>query len=321
MNTRHQSNQPSQVVSVSPHSLCRSEIMLLVERYRNLYFETIYILEIAGVSPFDTHMMVNPYTKERDNENFSNVWRHCVAVANFAEQLAQKCREWWLINESEKVEIIKAALLHDGDKRLELMRKKARSEWLDVDPYGEAGYATIEKIFSDASVDPKTLKTIKTMWWLTGHNSLKQFIILGTDGNLTLNLERSLADMIIHIADDSTYSSPWSEEEVTSYVPFLERARRSEFEKKYAFLWKEWLEFWTDGITHIKQDENIENTNTRKSYYDLQALVYTMICAHLQKAIDPNSTKKPEEFIVWVIIKNTVANQSDSTRLGVQEVL
>lgn len=41
---------------------------------------------------------------------------------------------------------------------------------------------------------------------MTGHNSLKKFIII-KDGKLQLHPERTISEMIVHIADDMTHSS------------------------------------------------------------------------------------------------------------------
>ena len=71
--------------------------------------------------------MTNPYTKVIDTEDFSNVGRHCVSVGFAASKIADAMIEKGLITQNTKEEIIKTALLHDGDKRLEVMRKKAKN--------------------------------------------------------------------------------------------------------------------------------------------------------------------------------------------------
>ncbi len=99
--------------------------------------------------------MVNPYTEVIDKEDFSNIGRHCMTVASTAEKIALHLLSKCSIDQNQVDEIIKAAILHDGDKRLEVMRKKAKtagitdSDGNPIDIYSEAGYATIGTIFSD----------------------------------------------------------------------------------------------------------------------------------------------------------------------------
>jgi len=87
----------------------------------------MHILSICGVSPFGASEMINPYLQEMDREDFSNVGRHCVGVAYAAEKIADILLQHGLIIDKERDTIIIGALLHDGDKRLEVMRKKAKN--------------------------------------------------------------------------------------------------------------------------------------------------------------------------------------------------
>jgi hypothetical protein len=63
-------------------------IMSLATEFQEKYPETMKILDITGVSPFGSRKMINPYTNESDLEDFSNVGRHCVAVAYAASKIA-----------------------------------------------------------------------------------------------------------------------------------------------------------------------------------------------------------------------------------------
>lgn len=231
--------------------LSQEQVLSLARDLEQRFPQEFQILELAGVSPFGSRPMNNPYLNTMDTEDFSNVGRHCVSVAYVANAIASALLAQWFISDSDRNEIIKASLLHDGDKRLEVMRKKAKNAWVAIDPYGEAWYKTIETIFSD--VDRSTLGFIKNMWGMTGHNSLKKFLAIDEAGKIFLNLGRTLAEMIVHIADDMTHSSLWKATETTQFVSIEDRARLGRFSARYPFLWNEGFSLRSDGtIVDIK---------------------------------------------------------------------
>lgn len=59
---------------------------------------------------------------------------------------------------------------------------------------------------------------------MTAHNSVKKFITM-QDGEVVLNRERTLAEMIVHIADDMTHSPNPDIDNATIVTNFEERAR------------------------------------------------------------------------------------------------
>jgi hypothetical protein len=69
-------------------SISLNSLMQLASEFQEKYPETMNILDVTGVSPFGSREMTNPYTKEIDTEDFSNVGRHCIAVAYAAEKIA-----------------------------------------------------------------------------------------------------------------------------------------------------------------------------------------------------------------------------------------
>ena len=290
--------------SVSPESqkasLTYAQLMDLARDLQEKYPEAMNILDITGVSPFGSKEMTNPYTMALDTEDFSNVGRHCVAVAFAAGKIADMLG----VTGDQKDQIVQAALLHDGDKRLEVMRKKAKNAGVSIDVYGEEWYRTIESVFSDAWVDPTTLETIKSLGWMTGHNSLKKFVTV-QDGSVMVNPERSVTEMIVHIADDMTHSSPGESGEVTTYVDFEIRAALSKFSEKYGFLWKEWFAVsqssWIEPVWNIESYVSHGGWERLENFYDWQKIVFELVCRDLQKQIDPSNQENPVQFIVGLV--------------------
>lgn len=287
-------------------------LMNLATEMQEKYPEAMNILDITGVSPFGSREMMNPYTGEADLEDFSNVGRHCVAVAYAAQKMADAL---W-VSEEQKDEIIKSAILHDGDKRIEVMRKKAKKAWVEIDVYWEEWYKTIETIFSDKGLDSGVFSTIQSMGGMTGHNSLKKFLIM-KDGKIQLNPERTLTEMIVHIADDMTYSSSGEDGETTQYVSFEKRAELSKFAEKYGFLWQEGFGVSEEnGIQEIK-DVAQNWGDAVKHFYDWQNVVFDMICDHIQKQIDPMNFENSVEFVVWMVnYKIEDAKEGVSKKVG-----
>ena len=298
--------------------LSQDQIMKLAELYREKYPEEMHILDITGVSPFWTKEMTNPYTKVIDTEDFSNVGRHCVSVGFAASKIADAMIEKGLITQNTKEEIIKTALLHDGDKRLEVMRKKAKNAWVrdtdgnSIDVYGEAWYKTIESVFSEKWLDPQILGTIKTMGGMTAHNSTKNFLVID-NWQLVINPERTLAEMIVHIADDMTHSSTGVHTETTTYVSFEDRARLWDFEKRYSFLWQEGFSVSSRGITPIKNIDTyiLDNEDEVHHFYDWMKITFEMICQNLQQKLSPESNEISVVFMVWLVNTSVHSLQKD----------
>jgi hypothetical protein len=289
-------SEVSQGLEYSKSSVSLVQLMSLVTEFQEKFPEAMNILDITGVSPFGSKEMINPYTKESDLEDFSNVGRHCVAVAYAASKIADALG----VSDEERRKIISSAILHDGDKRIEVMRKKAKKAWVEVDVYGEEWYKTIETIFSDEGLDPQIFATIQSMGGVTGHNSLKKFLII-KDGKLQLNPERTLTEMIVHIADDMTYSASGEDGEVTQYVSFEKRAELSNFAEKYGFLWQEGFGVSEEnGVQEVK-DVTQNRGDTVRHFYDWQKVVFQMICDHIQEQVDPMNPQNSVEFIVWMV--------------------
>ena len=289
-------SEVSQGLEYSKSSVSLVQLMSLATEFQEKFPEAMNILDITWVSPFGSKEMINPYTKESDLEDFSNVGRHCVAVAYAASKIADALG----VSDEERRKIISSAILHDGDKRIEVMRKKAKKAWVEVDVYWEEWYKTIETIFSDEGLDPQVFSTIQSMGGVTGHNSLKKFLII-KDGKLQLNPERTLTEMIVHIADDMTYSASGEDGEVTQYVSFEKRAELSKFAEKYGFLWQEGFGVSEEnGIQEIK-DVAQNRGDTVRHFYDWQKVVFQMICDHIQEQVDPMNPQNSVEFIVWMV--------------------
>ena len=74
-----------------------------------------------------------------------------------------------------------------------------------------------------------------------GHNSLKDFVAID-NGVVTLNADRSLAEMIVHIASDMVGAKNPKNDDYTPEIQissFTERAKYANFPKQYPFLFRE----------------------------------------------------------------------------------
>ena len=284
-----------------------------LERYAVRYPGAFQILRVGGVDPKHTSVIKNPYLPGApdDHEDFSNVGRHCVAIANFAEKLALK-----LDLDSSIVDITtQRALVHDANKRYEVMRKKAaRQGALSADAvYTHEAYEAIRELLSDSGIPRELLDYLACAGKETGHTSLKDFLVLLPGRTAVgLNEDRTLAEKIVHIADDMTYSRlPHRGEDVkweqTSYVPCDERMRLSDFPRRYPNLYIGGLGFDpNDGSLQETTDIGINGEYVSSLFYfDMyaywQAMTARMICRELQKTIDPANRQDPELFICDIV--------------------
>ena len=270
------------------------------ERSYPLAFE---ILKVGGVHPDKVVEMENPYTGEQDNEDFRNIGEHCVSVAIVAEKITNKLKEIGVINDNECKKIVERALIHDANKRFEVMRKKNRGARHSEGVYDEEAYKTMQNLLKKQGISKDLLDYIEKAGKETGHNSLVDFISLDKDNKVVLNSERSLEEMVVHLADDMTASPLPGSNGDTKFVTTGERMSSGNFKERYPFLYKEGLGFNQNGeVVSVKDIEDAEQNFTNvKTYAEYQEIVAKLISSYLKKIIDSENQDDSEQFIKKII--------------------
>jgi len=265
-------------------------------------FETAYpmemsVLRLGGVYPRETtEKTVNPYTDELVTEYFGNIGEHCIAVALCSDILTDILGK----DNPVKGQIVSRALVHDAGKRFEIMRKEAVKAGKIDDAYSPKSYETIRPILEKAGVASDVIDYMARAGQETGHNSLASFISI-RDGHPAL-ITNSLPDMIVHLADDMTFTPIVLAEESaqTAFVTIEERMRLFDFPNRYPSLYREGFGFDGEGKTVIVKDINqapAELTHV-KTYADWQVWVATEICRDLVSRISPQpQVESPSEYI------------------------
>lgn len=278
------------------------DLITLWEKYELSHPESMNLLKICWVSPFSSKMMINPYNWKNDNEDYSNIWRHCIAVAYASEKIVKYLSQNWLIQENDITNIVHNSIVHDWNKRFEIMRKKAQKEWVQLDVYWVEWYNSMSKILQNNWIVQSDLQNIEKMWNMTWHNSLIDFISI-VNWKLILNPNRTLNDFIIHLSDDMTSSTFIDNEERTYYLSFEKRAELSHFNEKYPFLWKEWFwinEKWIVLYSDINEKEAIE-WEIKYSYFEWQKIIFDMISKYLKDLVQPNTIENNIDFILKIV--------------------
>lgn len=277
-----------------------SEAKLEFEKQFPQAFE---VMKVGGVHPDKTESIPNPYKdNEPDNEDFRNVGEHCVSVSICASKIADKLLEVGAIDEEACRNITERSLIHDTNKRFEVFRKKARGNEKTEGVYDKPAYETMQELLQDRGVSSDLIEYIKTAGQETGHNSMSDFIVL-ENGNVILNSDRTLAEMIVHLADDMTFSPLPGTKGDTKFVTTKERMDGSKFLERYPFLYKEGLGFDSDGKVIEVKDCTNESPDLQHvyTYAQYQEMVAKLICDYLQKQIEPEAVDDSEQFIKNIV--------------------
>ncbi len=272
------------------------------------YSEQYKFLDKTGLNgePF-----MNPFTWDTDTESFQNVREQGSMVVFVATSIADKLKEKWVVSEAQYDEIINGAIAHNSLKRFEVFMK---GTFPSLIPYSKEWIAELRTVIADKEgiLTPEEFENAvrmrNTMW----HGSLADFVTI-KDGIVTINPERGISEMIVHIASDMVWAQnkkikdqKWESHSSDIQVSsFLDRAVYADFELAYKFLFTEWL-----AVSEIQWVSIIKDTSSYKptwgyerleNYYEWQKIVFELICRDLQKKISPIYAGDPVEFIVRAV--------------------
>lgn len=271
--------------------------------FKKNYPVAFSVLEIGGVHPDKQSPVPNPYLDNAlDDENFSNVGRHCVAVGIAAHRIAGKLLESGIIDQATHDSAISRALLHDANKCFEVFRRKAQKAGKSVDVYGVSSYDKLHEVLKSQGQGGPLLDYMASAGKETGHNSLPDFVTVDESGNPKLRADKTMEELIVHLADDMTSSPMPDEKRDTEFVTISERMELSDFEHRYPFLYTEGFGFDENGnAVRVKDSEAGQKLKCFKTYAEWQKLTARMICAFLK---DKNGEKRdvdPENYIKSII--------------------
>lgn len=252
----------------------------LLERFEIKFPREMQILHIGGVYPHEQPTGQDPYTKEPQTEYMGNIGEHCMAVALCADALVQA---YLGADHAEREDIVRRALVHDATKGFEVMRKKAVKSGLIADAYSPRAYDAIRSILEKQGESGETVDYMQRAGRETGHNSLPDFIEL--EGDQPRLIADNLPDMIIHLADDMTFTplATADESTQTSFVTITERMELSDFPQRYPFLYQEGFGFDGSGKAVLVKDVHTVDPSLRcvRSYADWQRWVAEEMCKYL----------------------------------------
>ncbi len=279
------------------------EIFIISKNLEQKYPQAFDVLNKCWVSPYVwISELYNPYLDEFQADDFSNIWRHCVLSWFIAEKITNLLLDKKIIDINLKDKIVIWAILHDTNKRYEIMRRKA--SWNIAN----------HKIFSNNSYD-ETLYFIKNTWvWdkfielisdvskITSHKIVEKFLKY-QNWEVIFNNEFSLFEYIINLADNmsANYFENWIE--INHIVDYENRVNSSDFKNRNWFIWKEWVVFfenWYETLIDISQ-------NTKDwiviSYYEWQKIFIEQIVNQILEFIDIDTVLWEYEDNVKYLLK------------------
>ena len=272
------------------------------------------ILKLGGVYPREQNEgTVNPYTGELDTEYFGNIGEHSLAVALCAEIITDN-----VLGEThpQKRNIVARALIHDSTKRFEIMRRKAVKAGAIDDAYSYKAYDTIKPLLEERGMAPDIIAYMAIAGSETGHNSFVDFVAM-RDGAPTLKTEGNLAEMIVHHADDMTYTPIVKAGEAadTYFLTAPERMEASNFPERYPFLYKEGFGFDEAGspvfIKDISQDH--AGVSHVKTYADWQVWIAAKIADHLVNLMSPKNPVEDAQLYIKQLVNSALQQESQDT--------
>lgn len=287
-------------------ALKKMDLENLLEEYTRRFPDEIALLRIGGVHPTEPERILNPYLTEFegknvwDEEDFTNVGEHCLAVAFATEKIANMIA----LPAEKRDEVIKRALVHDATKRYELMRKKAKKAGAETDVYSQAAYEAISEIMLQNGIESEVADYLKFAGKETGHNSLPDFLALDKKGDILLAPGVTLEKMIVHLADDMCHTPFPNPKNETYFVDILARMLLSDFPNRYPFLYIEGFGFNDLGEIEFVQDLSAGHKLSYLMHYaQWQIQVAQIISGALCSLATEENKCDPEQF--WVEVLNS----------------
>lgn len=272
-----------------------------IEKFTAQYPTAMEILKLGGVHPDQSQnpSLTNPYTNTPHTGDYSNIGRHCIAVAACFEAIAKPLVDNQAISQAEFENGIQRALIHDATKRFETMRR----DYLKTNSgnsYSSQAYEEVIKKIGPTISSPELLEYLTHAGVETGHNSLPNFLV-NNDSRLLL-IEGSLVQKVIHLSDDMTASSipfPGSPEKTYFVTPELKMLITG-YVYKYPWMWTQGFGFSSDKVQVV--DNLVSHQNELEhcySYAKYQPLVSNAIAAEIVTLTNsPIFTGNPEDIIM-----------------------
>lgn len=250
--------------------------------------QAMEVLDLAGVHPTRHRDIFDPYKKVIDTSKWQNVGEHCLAVANAGIQIAEELARIGILSDTAVERIGERCLVHDATKRYEVLRRKAEKAGLfQGDAYAASEYEALGQVLKDQGVDSDLADYLTHSGKETGHTSFRSFMKIHSNRKFGL-ADLPLADKIIHLADDITYTElVEGRSPVTMYLTPAERMVAAEFNKRIPWMFEKGLALAPDQtITDVENVSNLpEGFTAIGTYAYLQPRISGAICHQLRNLI------------------------------------
>ncbi len=159
------------------------------------------LMKAGGVDISQTKVtFYNPFTKEIDPADFSNVGEHLLAVGILAKALGTLALRAGILTEPEQLLLERAAYMHDLGKRGDLMIQKLREKSLCIGIDDETLLTAIFRSNISSTLQEHLIPIIADSGRWTGHSSVRDLLTVTREGTLTL-ISNNWHGKLLHLAD------------------------------------------------------------------------------------------------------------------------
>ena len=282
-------------------------------RLEGMYQEHYTFLDKTWVNG---ELFENPFTWENHAESVQNIREQWSMVVLVAEKLANALAGRGLISEAQRDAVMQWAILHNSLKRFEIFMRAAYPQFT---PYSPEWVAALKS----KVVDEKNILTSDefdacvALRNTMGHGSLKDFVKI-EDGEVVLS-EKGLLKMIVHVASDMVWLEWW----VAQISSFSDRAKFSDFEKRYSWMWKKGFLLKPDGSVtdDIVKPDILAEWEIFYTYYEWQDLVFQMISDHIANMLDLKWSSSGSDKLLWIINTPAVNTVASGAQIDTAEIL
>lgn len=281
--------------------------LIRLAEFENRFPQGMKILRVGGVHPLEDSSIINPYTGKLDTSSWKNVGEHCLAVAHAGLAIAQTLKDLGILSDQHVELIGERCLIHDASKRFEKLRARAaQAGSIKGDAYSAAEYDALVELLKDQGISADLADWLKHAGTETGHLSYRSLVEALPHGRFKL-ADRSLVDLIVHLADDMTYTENVEvRRPITMFLIPAERMIAADSCNVYKWIMTKGLALNPEQVIEDVKDvsELPSGYQAIGTYAYLQALLSGAICHRLRNLIAPGlrpGVTSDEDLILNII--------------------
>ena len=239
---------------------------------------------------------INCFTRQPDNEDFTNIGEHMIAVSLTLDAIARPLVAWGIISDQDWLTAKNLVLVHDLNRVFEIYEKKAFGVITQ-----ERSLAEMSRVLPILGMSESQVKFVRHACAVTTYDGLGMFLVRNSQGEIEINPNSSVSDRLARLADDMTCSRNGKHLLFTPLERFIAAGYFVDPDKD-PNLWKQ-AEITTDGKVIVDPLEISPNSlsgqiaNLHMISADLSILNLLNHPSVPQKENDACSSLGPQEYL------------------------